>query len=57
MNLNSANDLIDGYKRLRRGEVFHRTLSAPDMRCYPSNILADSGPLALQVPLVARRLP
>jgi 5-methylcytosine-specific restriction protein A len=51
VNLNSANDLIDGYRHLRQGEVFHRTLSAPDMRYYLSNILADSGPSALQTAL------
>ena len=48
VNLNSANDLIDGCKHLRRGEVFHRTPSAPDMRYYLSNILADSGPSPLR---------
>jgi 5-methylcytosine-specific restriction protein A len=51
VNLNSANDLIDGYKHLRRGEVFHRTLSAPDMRYYLSNILAHSGSAALHTAL------
>jgi 5-methylcytosine-specific restriction enzyme A len=51
VNTNSAKDLIDGYKHLRRGEVFHRTLSAPDMRYYLSNILAHSGPAALQTAL------
>jgi 5-methylcytosine-specific restriction protein A len=51
VNLNSANDLIDGYRHLKRGEVFHRTLSAPDMRYYLSHILVDSGPSALQTAL------
>jgi len=51
VNLNSANDLIDGYRHLRRGELFQRTLSGPDMRYYLSQILADSGPSALQTAL------
>jgi 5-methylcytosine-specific restriction protein A len=51
VNRNSANDLIDGYKHLRGGEVFHRTLSASDMRYYLANILADNGASALKTAL------
>jgi 5-methylcytosine-specific restriction protein A len=51
VNLNSANDLIDGYKHLRRGESFQRTLSGPDMRYYLSQILRDDGLSALQTAL------
>jgi 5-methylcytosine-specific restriction protein A len=51
VNLNSARDLIDAYKHLRRGETFQRTLSKPDMSFYLENILADDGASALQVAL------
>jgi 5-methylcytosine-specific restriction protein A len=51
VNLNSANDLIDGYRHLRRGESFQRTLSGPDMRNYLSQIVRDDGPSALQTAL------
>ena len=51
VNINSANDLIDGYRHLRRGESFQRTLSGPYIRYYLSHILRDSGQAALQTAL------
>lgn len=53
MNKNSAIDLIRGYKHMRRGEVFHRTISAPYMRFYLSHILAENGGQALHTALHA----
>lgn len=53
VNVNSVYDLIDGYRCLSRGEVFHRTLSARDMRFYLSRILADGGTDALRTALHA----
>lgn len=51
VNLNSAKDLIDAYKHLRRGESFKRTLSQPYMDFYLENIYADYGASALQTAL------
>lgn len=51
VNLNSAKDLIDDYKHLRRGESFHRTLNQSDMDFYLDNILKDFGVPALQTAL------
>jgi hypothetical protein len=51
VNRNSAKDLIDAYKHLRRGESFQRTLSQPDMDFYLENIYTDYGASALQTAL------
>jgi hypothetical protein len=51
VNLNSAKDLIDAYKHLRRGESFQRTLSRLDMDFYLENIYGNYGASALQTAL------
>jgi 5-methylcytosine-specific restriction protein A len=51
VNPNSAKDLIDAYKHLRRGESFQRTLSQPVMDFYLENIFSDYGASALQTAL------
>src|ERR1700728_1130666 len=51
VNLNSAKDLIDAFKHLRRGESFQRTLSRPDMEFYLENIYLNYGASALQTAL------
>jgi 5-methylcytosine-specific restriction enzyme A len=51
LNRNSANDLIYGYRHLRRGEVFQRSLSVPYMDYYLAQILKDNGVSALQTAL------
>ena len=53
LNRNSALDLIDGYKHLRRGEVFKRALSAPDLDHYLGRIQKEDGNDALQAALAA----
>jgi 5-methylcytosine-specific restriction enzyme A len=51
VNLNSAKDLIDAYRHLRRGESFQRTLSQSDMEFYLENIYSNDGAPALQTAL------
>lgn len=53
INENSARDLIDGYKHLRRGEVFKRALSAPDLDYYLQRIHDEDGEDALRAALAA----
>lgn len=53
INENSARDLIDGYKHLRRGEVFKRALSAPDLDYYLGRIGREHGEDGLRAALAA----
>lgn len=45
----SASYIIRVYRNLRRGEVFKRALSAPDMDTFLTCIGSDSGPQALRI--------
>lgn len=53
INENSARDLIDGYKHLRRGEVFKRAFSAPDLDYYLGRIGGEHGEEGLRAALAA----
>lgn len=47
LNEASAGDFINDYKYLRRGQVFHRTMSASAMRYFLDQILTDVGSTGL----------
>ncbi len=53
INENSARDLIDGYKHLRRGEEFKRQLSAPHLNYYLGRISREEGEDALRTAVAA----
>lgn len=44
MNRSSANDYVDAYRHMRKGEVFKRTLSAAGASYYLEHIREDFGP-------------
>jgi len=55
LNEASAGDFINDYKYLRRGQVFHRTMSASAMRYFIDQILAELGSTGLSNALASLR--
>ncbi|MFZ6676122.1 hypothetical protein [Undibacterium sp. Xuan67W] len=56
LNEASAGDFINDYKYLRRGQVFHRTMSASAMRYFIEQIFAEHDSSGLNLALASLRL-